>query len=494
MGNIKLYRLQKRHNSTLQPTGTATDTSVVLKGGTDIISPTFTMHHNTFPTYNYVKYNGRYYFVNKIVAVRDDLFDMECEIDVLATYKESIKATSAYVLYYTHTNTEISDTRLSLKTTTTYDSNQGTFDGLGTYDPNNLSIVLMVNGVNTVCAYAVHPDDIGLMLLNININMIVDRTAIDWPYVKGGVDWMDKAGRFIDCWADWLVSLFSQLIYSGKAIDNIRSAHILPLSLADIGGNTHRVNLGSFDTGVDARKITDQLFTDHATVTIPWQGKTDWRRLSPYMEMYLYIPYIGVISLSTSDLIGETTLTVYMSLDKFSGDAIFQVKTGNGKVIGHYSTNLRSEFPIGASNVSGAKSTGSMVSSAVGAATAVAGIATGGPGAVIVGGAASAALGLVNMVSPTDTSIGGSSGGAVMGLTADKAKITCFSIFHDTTVNPHDQSAIVGEPYNGVMSLNISGYVQTSGASVAEAVGDPVMVDYERNLINDMLDGGVYIE
>ena len=265
---------------------------------------------------------------------------------------------------------------------------------------------------------------------------------------------------------------------------------ILPLSLSDIGSNSGRIYLGSFDSGVDALKVTDQLFTDHATVTIPWQGQTDWRRLSPYMEIYLYIPYIGVISLSVSDLIGETTLTVYMSLDKFSGDAVFQVKTGKGKIVGHYTTNLKSDFPVGASNVSAAKSTGSMISSAVGAATAVAGIMTGGTGAVIMGGAASAALGAVNMIAPTNTSIGGASGGAVLGLTADKAKITCFSIFRNTTVNPHDQSAIAGEPFNGVKSLSgISGYVQTSGASVA---GD--MTDTEREDINKLLDGGIYIE
>ena len=170
------------------------------------------------------------------------------------------------------------------------------------------------------------------------------------------------------------------------------------------------------------------------------------------------------------------------------------MKTGSGKPIGHYTTNLRSEFPVGASNVSGAKATGGLVTSAVGAAAAVAGIATGGTGAVIVGGAMSAGLGLVNMVSPTDVSIGGATGGAVMGLTADKAKITCWSVFHDVSRPPHDQSAIVGEPFNGVASLNRSGYVQTSAASVAEAHGDPVMTDYERNLINQMLDGGIYIE
>ena len=489
MATAYTYTLSKRHNSTLQPTGTGTSVTLNLKGGSDLLTPVFLLNSASVPAFNYMLFEGRYYFVTGIKSVRDQLYEVSCAVDVLATYKASIQATSAFVLYYTHTNTEISDHRLSIKTSETFAYNQGVFDALGTYDPNNLSIVLMVNGVNTVCAYAIHPDDIGLMLLNINVNMILARNNIDWPDIHTAADWMDYLSRLIDKIADYMTSLFGQLIYSGKAIENIRSAHILPLSLSDIGSTNQRVFLGSFDTGVDALKITDQLFTDSASVTIPWQSQTDWRRLSPYMEMYLYIPYIGVISLSVSDLIGETTLTVYMSLDKFSGDVVFQVKTGNGKIIGHYTTNLRTDFPIGASNVSAAKSTGSMISSAVGAATAVAGIATGGAGAMVLGGAASAALGLVNMIAPTNNSIGGASGGAVLGLTADKSKITCFSIFHDTTVNPHDQSAIAGEPFNGVHSLNISGYVQTSGANVAGS-----MTDTEREEINQLLDGGIYIE
>ena len=313
MGNIKLYRLEKRHNSTLQPTGTGTDTSVALKGGSDFITPIFTMHHNTYPTYNYVKFNNRYYFVNRIKSVRDDLYDMECEVDVLATYKASIQATSAYILYCTHTNTEIADRRLSIKTSKTVAQNQGVFDGLGTFDPSNLSVVLMVNGVSSVCAYALHPDDIGLMMTNINVAMILDRdTDINWAEILTTTDYMTAIWIFLKKVAKYMSDKFGQIIYSGKAVDNIRSAHLLPLSLSDIGSNTARIYLGSFDSGVDARKVTDQLFTDSATVTIPWQGVTDWRRLSPYMELFLYIPYIGVISLSPSDLIGESTLTVYM--------------------------------------------------------------------------------------------------------------------------------------------------------------------------------------
>lgn len=488
MANAYYYSFSKRHNSTAQPTG-GTLIDVQLKGGCDVLAPIFILNYSGIPAFNYMSFGGRFYFVTGIKSVRQDLFEVSCEVDVLATWKSAIQATNAHVMYYNHSQSEITDKRLSTKTTKTLQSNSAVFEGLGTVSPTNPAIVIMANGKDNVGAYVVSQSDIATILNKVNVDVDDALTDIDFSDLENAndiIDWLTKFGRIL---GDWFSSLFGKIIYSGSAIENIRSAHILPLSKSDIGSNSATVYLGNFDTGVTGLEITDQLFTDSASVTIPWQS-SDWRRNSPYHEVYLYIPYIGLVSLSASDLIGETTLTVYASIDKFSGDAIFQVKTGSGNVIGHYTTNVKTDYPIGSSNVSSARATGSMISSAVGAATAVAGIATGGAGSMIIGGATAAGLGLVNMIAPTNTSIGGSTGGAMLGLVADKAKVTCYTIFHDTTVGPHTVASIEGEPHNGVLSLSgISGYVQTASASVAGS-----MTDTERENINNLLNGGVYIE
>lgn len=489
MANITAYSgFSKRKNSTKQPTGAGTSITATLKDDVSMMQPVFIIQGDHF-AYNYIQFAGRYYFVDDVVSLRNNLCEIHCNIDVLATYKSAIQAASAFVLYYTHNQSEIADKRLATKTTKTTQSNSGVFDALGTVSPTDPAVVIMANGESSIGAYVVKQSDIADMLDNINIDMGNEISTIDFTSLETAadiIDWLTKFGRVL---GDWFLSLFGKVVYSGSALENIRCAHILPLSRSDIGSNSVNVFLGNFDTGVTGLEITDQLFTDSASVAIPWQAN-DWRRNSPYHELYLYIPYIGLISLSASDLIGETTLTVYASLDKFSGDAVFQVKTGSGNVLGHYSTNLKTDYPIGSSNVSSAKATGSMISSAVGAATAVAGIATGGAGTMILGGAAAAGLGLVNMIAPTNTSIGGSTGGAVLGLTADKAKVTCYSVFHDTTVSPNSVSAIEGEPHNGVMSLSgITGYVQTADASI-----DVAGYGNEKDMINNYLNGGAYIE
>lgn len=491
MATAYYYVTAKRHNSTLQPTG-GQSFDIQLKGGCDLITPTFLLATSGIPAYSMIQFNGKYYFVDKVRSVREGLYELDCSIDVLATYKTNIQALSAFVKYYSHTNTEITDLRLSTKTSKTVQINEGVFDTLGAIDGTNGAIVLLVNGIDNVGAYALNQSGISAIINSTGtdaaLNNIVNN-ELNIPTLTNATDiisWLNSLGANLGL---FIRRLLKRMYVSGTALDNIRTAHMLPLSLSSTASsNTVQLMLGSFPTYVTVNEITDRIFSDGASVTIPWQA-SDWRRNAPYHELYLYIPYVGVIQLSPSDLIDESTIYVSCSLDKFSGDTIFTVKTGSGAIIGHYTTNLASQFPIGASNVTLASYVGGMISSAAGLGVAVGTLATGGAMGVALTGATAAGIGLVNSMAPTNTSIGGATGAAALGLT-DKSKIKCFSVFHDTTVQPSNMSAVFGTPFNAVTSLSgIAGYVQTVGASVSGA-----MTDWERNEINRLLDGGIYIE
>ena len=156
MASASVYTLSKRHNSTLQPTGTGTVIDVYLKGGSDILSPVFTLNSAAIPTFNYLSFEGRYYFVTGIRNVRDQLYEVSCQVDVLATYKAAIQAASAYVLYYTHNNTEISDKRLSAKTSQVTQSDSGSFSEFG----KGTCYVLSVVGQDTVGQFAIDLNDL----------------------------------------------------------------------------------------------------------------------------------------------------------------------------------------------------------------------------------------------------------------------------------------------------------------------------------------------
>lgn len=93
---ITLYSgFSKEVNSTKQPTG-GTAVSCTLKENTSIINPVFILNGANFST-NYVSWNGRYYFVDDIVSVRNGAVEVHCSVDVLATYKTEIGASSQYV-------------------------------------------------------------------------------------------------------------------------------------------------------------------------------------------------------------------------------------------------------------------------------------------------------------------------------------------------------------------------------------------------------------
>ena len=108
----------KRENSTKQLIMTATH-ECNFKNGCSMLNPTLLLELNTssFPDYTAFKIENRYYNITDIRSVRNNLFEVSGEVDVLATYKSNIQATTAYVLYDNTTNTELPDNRLPIKTT-----------------------------------------------------------------------------------------------------------------------------------------------------------------------------------------------------------------------------------------------------------------------------------------------------------------------------------------------------------------------------------------
>lgn len=473
MANAYSYSFSKRHNSTAQPTG-GTLIDVQLKGGCDILAPVFILNYSGIPTFNYMSFEGRFYFVTGIKSIRQDLFEVSCEVDVLATWKAAITGSSQYVLYYTHANTEIADRRLTPKTTQSTDSASGSFGFLG----KNHCFILTVIGEDETASFAVTPSQIR-DLYGTGNGSYVDRyeSSINDLMVQHPVTGNDVKEVIIDFarWiCDYLKTSAGAFNYAGTVSENIKSCIILPVAAGAIGGTPNvNIKVGAILTGVDAFRISDRYITDTATVAIPWQA-SDWRRLDPYHEIYLYIPALGLISLSASDLVGETSLTVKMTMDTLSGDAIFEVKSST-KCVYYANTNLATGYALGSSQTSPA--------GAMNALIGVVGAAMGNPAAALGG-----ALGVANSLKPTPTCIGSNSGGAILGIGADV--VTCYTVFHDTNVSPASVSAVKGTPYNGVLALSgVTGYVQCMDASVSGS-----MTDTERENINNLLNGGVYIE
>lgn len=483
MASALLFSFDKRHNSTKVPADSlGTTFDITLKGGCDILAPTLVMEYSYMgspaqPIFNYIKFQGRYYFITNMRSVRANIWELDCEVDVLATYKANIQGMNAYVLYYDHSNSEITDHRLSCKTTQVTSVSTGNFDNFGSITPDHCGCVVFTVGEDGTSAYAVSlsdlPDFFDQDFFDLVADNVDDITPID---TSGGV--ADTIADGIRWFADLIKTELGCFTYLDKISDNIRSCHILPITKSSIGGYSETIKLGKIGTSVTGLRISDRIYSDGCTVSIPWQA-SDWRRNAPYHEIFLYIPCIGLTAISPSDVIGETSLNIALSLDKFSGDTIITVSTST-KNIAYYTTNLAAAYPIGSSNI-----TPLQAATALGAAVGATVTAAANP--ALAG--AMAGLGLANAIQPNVTCIGNNGGGAILGVNSNQVK--CITIFHDTTVAPNSVSGVVGTPYNASMSLSgVSGYVQTAGASISHGT----ILDRERDMVNQLLDGGIYIE
>lgn len=472
-----MYNFSKRKNSTAAPASAGVDFDVTLKDRTDILNPVFRLALASFPAYNYAQFLGRYYFVTGIESVTADIWDISCSVDVLATYKSAIQNTSAFVMYDTSANTEIADGRLSTKTTRTVSSASASFATLGA----GVSAVITVVGKTSTTTFISNVSNVRNILSSV-------QTAINNALQYINIGSFTDVPEAIEGMANAITTIGRTIMSTGSAAECIRNAFLVPVDHSSIWTAVDDVYLGQFDTGYNWGYLPStgagRVVKDVLTVQIPWQAN-DWRRNAPYHEVYLYIPYVGFINMPVADLIGETNISIETSLDVASGDAVFRVYTASG-TIAQYNASLAVPLPVGASNVTpmqmlnaGASAIGGLVG---GVASGVAGNAGG-----MMHGGLSGITGFFNNMQPLPTCTGANGAGAVFGL---ENKVYCYTVFHDTNVSPDSVSAIMGTPARAVKSLSgLSGYVQTVGASVAG-----LMTDSERDAINNLLNGGVYIE
>lgn len=147
-------------------------------------------------------------------------------------------------------------------------------------------------------------------------------------------------------------------------------------------GGTANIKVGYLDSGVSSYYVDQQYIdVDCGTVTLPekWGSVLDYE---PFVEVRLYLPFIGIVSLSTADVI-RATIGVKYRIDVITGTLVATVNvkrdSGAGGVIYQYTGSCCEAYPL---------SSGSYM----GILTGVLGIAAGVAGTIATGGAAAPAL------------------------------------------------------------------------------------------------------
>lgn len=467
----------KRENSTKQLTMTATH-ECNLKNGCSMLSPTLLLElqTNTFPGYTEFKIEDRYYKVSDIRSVRNNLFEVSGEVDVLATYKSNILATTAYVLYDNVINTELPDNRLPIKTTKSILANntQSPFH----FDANDPGcFILSLTGSNgSTGIYKVDESELSDLIDDIS-DIYDDFFPQSTP--PDPDDYPDTITGMMQYWGDnfayfnqRLKTAIANFFGAGNIPENIRECKYIPFNVGTSIG-PYDVYLGTYKTQQQLYKLNTNTIKRTASINIPWQA-SDYRRRSPYTEIYLFLPYIGLTRLSSENLVGQTSLTIEYGLSLRDG-GLSVIVTSGSETLGIYNGNVSVSVPIGFSNQSPIKAAQSIIQGAASIASKN------------LGSIGMSALNFGDAVTPNYSCIGGLDGIASLAL---EQNIICYTVFHDTIVAPNTEIQTIGSPTMSPKSLaNLTGYVQTMSASV-----DGAMTTDERTKLNELLDSGIFIE
>ena len=180
---------------------------------------------------------------------------------------------------------------------------------------------------------------------------------------------------------DQILKLFSDPM---QAIIGLHKIFATPAT-----GVEQNIKVGYLDSGVPSKIVTEQYTTiDCGTVDCAeyFGNVFDY---SPYTNIKIYLPFIGIVDLSTSDVMRSKVHVVY-HVDVLSGACLAEIKVTRdnyGGTLYQYAGNASVTMPISSGSYIG------VISNVVGvAARAVSGFAVGGVAGAAVGGA-SAALG-----------------------------------------------------------------------------------------------------
>lgn len=558
MVGIQFFKFKKRRNSTKVPAvGDAIlgEQQCCFKRPTSMDNPVIVLaiDHGTVADddelvrqVNYAKMFDQYYWVNRITSVNLNHWELELEIDPLATARSDIMNTNAFVMYWGGDNDQLIDTRLPRRTSGASNATKATlpFVQQVCYIMTAVSKVGVRNYLFTerstietiMNAYQNYEDNLKASI----VKPVAQDTNKDYDESKP----TNNIATAITSFCNKVISGFNTLgeilwgatvttANVGRVMDNIKSVIALPFYVRDATAGSAEVTIGEFKTGINAPLISSN-FTLEKEVTFSVLDNENgispsWLRRNQFTRWRLYIPYIGCIELPSDLMYNGRNIKITFSLNVLSGAMTATVKLaaqdGGGEYyVGAYSAGVAVNLMMGSVNpdlmnvASNALSfagnigtAGMMLTNgainAVGKGTIAvlgggqfSGLALGGSDNSMNSGGTGAfraavaagqnALNIANdLAAPIGSVIGGNSGGAI--LTADNM-IVCMSATWRVSESddPNTVKNVIGTPYFRKGRIgSMGGYVMCNGASVSTD-----MQPEEIDAINTYLNTGCFIE
>ena len=298
-----------------------------------------------------------------------------------------------------------------------------------------------------------------------------------------------------------MIDALKQLFFGGSASECLRSAIEIPLLIdsTDFSGSLEQLYLGNYPcidnlgNNINGYKIGKPIVGKTVSISIPWV-QTDWRAISAYTDIALYIPFIGILSMPASEIhSADSSLSVRFAVNITSGDIAVEVKGGtSGRIYATASGNCALNTPYGSTGIDTNRATSAIVSGIGTIVSIGAAVASGGASAAVTAGIgaglSATALNTIAAMGGNASGSGGLGGGASSQLTGE---LQCYVITKQLADSPTNLYSIIGKPLSKKATISsYSGYVQTDGFQFASSRA----LSEEKDLINSMLDSGIYYE
>lgn len=447
---ILLFNLSKRKNSTKRPVDTdGVAKSVTLKGECSYLNPSFFLGDVT--GYTYLKAWGNYYFIDRVAYDINGAQYINCSIDILATWKEPILATSAFVEYSSSNySANLIDDRISQLVTIDVDKNTQPSMFVKNFNEGCYALTT-ANVITGITTYIVNKE---------NMEALV-------------ADLIELSPTEIDNW--------EQLF--GDAMGSIISVRYVPIPYSHFpSADQNEVVLGAYNTGYQGIVHKGNI-GENRTFTIPWRYG-DFRRCREYTRFALALPFIGIVEVNPETLIDSEYLTLQMTGNCITGTISYNIIVSD-TILATYNGVFGMQVPVAQGQVD----LNGILSSGIAAGGAWASALVGGLnpaiGAGILAGAAIKAI--VSANQQDFTIIGGYSGGYGEVMIQN---YIMYSFTNDTRTDPTSLTALYGRPCKQVHTISeLTGYVQTLGFAI-----DISAISEVKDMINQAMDKGVYLE
>lgn len=276
----------KKSNSTKRPTG-GTDVECFLKESTSIENPHFVLE-NVSLNVNYIKWNDHYYFVDDIISLKNNLNEIVCVKDDLATYKDEILKLTAFVNYSSSLyNNDMLDMRIP--TTNDLITKASSIACEGFSDGGVYCVTCVGNGTANLNRYYLY--DVGLN---------------------------DLAKKVVSIEPDLINDIVLQF---GNCVNAISNIMFIPFDTLAIFNTT--VYLGNYNTDVIAWTTDQKYVIKTVTVDIPWINYSVTRRGFETIELYL--PFYGTVNLNAELFKNDEKITIVYCMDYVTGGLTYMI-------------------------------------------------------------------------------------------------------------------------------------------------------------------------